>query len=261
MKIVIIGSAYEGLLQVQKLRERGRMQGQADIVICEKSCFASFGQAFLTKCTGWSLEEIKAGYQQEEEKLRLGNISLRLLTKALFVDPENRVVTLQQAWCGTPEHLSYDLLILATGRSEGVPDVPGSSLFGVQTMGSLEDFLFFREMTKSRFAHFIALQGEDPLTLSLCRVLREQGREVTLYGQKDAVLGFTGDVFVDGIRTQQGLLPCDLYLSAFKTNKPQGYLQSLPKALTADGRVTVSAEGETPYAGVYAAGQLAGAAG
>ncbi len=149
MKIVIIGSAYEGLLQVQRLRERGRMQGQADILICEKSCFASFGQEFLKKCTGWSLDKIREEYQKEEEKLRLGNISLRLLTKALLVDPENRVVTLQRAWKETPEQLSYDLLILATGRSERVPDVPGRNLFGVQTLGSLEDFLLFREMTKS----------------------------------------------------------------------------------------------------------------
>ena len=242
MKIVIIGSAYEGLLQVQRLRERGRMQGLADILICEKSCFASFGQEFLKKCTGWSLDKIREEYQKEEEKLRLGNISLRLLTKALLVDPENRVVTLQRAWKETPEQLSYDLLILATGRSERVPDVPGRNLFGVQTLGSLEDFLLFREMTKSRFAHFIALQGENPVILSLCRVLREQGREVTLYGQEGDVLGFT---------------PCDLYLSGCKSTKPQEYLHSLPQAVTADGGLTVDAEGETPYAGVFAAGSLA----
>ncbi len=257
MKIVIIGSAYEGLLQVQRLRERGRMQGQADILICEKSCFASFGQEFLKKCTGWSLDKIREEYQKEEEKLRLGNISLRLLTKALLVDPENRVVTLQRAWKETPEQLSYDLLILATGRSERVPDVPGRNLFGVQTLGSLEDFLLFREMTKSRFAHFIALQGENPVILSLCRVLREQGREVTLYGQEGDVLGFTGDVFVDGIRTRNGIFPCDLYLSGCKSTKPQEYLHSLPQAVTADGGLTVDAEGETPYAGVFAAGSLA----
>lgn len=258
MKVVIIGSAKSGLMQVQKLQSCGMIPEEKEIVICEKTCLASFGQSFLRECCAKSQEEIATAYGNQETLLKGERASLRLLTAARLVDPVNRVVTVQKRESDTPEQLPYDLLILATGRTGSIPDVPGSTLQGVMTLENLEDLLFLKEFTKSRFIRNIVVHGEDDTAQALATALRARGKDVTVLSPKDSIMGFEGNIFVSRLLTRQGEVPCDLYVSRLELDRPGDVIVSLPEALAPDGRLTADAAGKIQrYEGIYAAGRIA----
>lgn len=65
------------------------------------------------------------------------------------IDAAARKVTVCDLATGRVFEDHYDKLVLATGSSNRVPQVPGSDRVGVQTLKTVEDLIFLKEFVRT----------------------------------------------------------------------------------------------------------------
>ena len=108
-------------------------------------------------------------------------IALRLSARVVRVDPQARVVELADG-----ETVTYDRLVLATGASAALPNIPGSDAPGVFVYRTSEDIKRIRSAAKGVGTGIVV--GGGLLGLEAARVLLDAGLAVHVVEASDTLL-------------------------------------------------------------------------
>ena len=104
-------------------------------------------------------------------------IDLRTGHRAEAIDRTAKTVTGRDLK-GREFEISYDKLLIATGASPIIPDLPGFDLPGVMALKSLEDGKRIKDFIRSRDVKKVIIIGMGYIALEMCEALRERDIEI-----------------------------------------------------------------------------------
>ena len=109
------------------------------------------------------------------EKFREGGIDVRTRTRVSGIDMARGVVELQEN-----QNIPYDFLVMATGASAFVPDMPGLDLPDVFALRNLEDAILIKTRLKEKNAKRVVIIGGGFIGLEMCEALHTAGIAATI---------------------------------------------------------------------------------
>ena len=175
--VVVIGAGLAAAHAVETLREGGF---DGSITLVGREPHPPYERPPLTKSFLSGAKPIESAFPHDSDWYDGQRIRLLADTTATAIDREAGTVTLD-----TGEALSYGTLLLATGASPRVPDLPGAdTAFYVRTIADSE-----RLKDALEKGGRVAIVGGGWIGLEVAAAARGYGREVTVLEQFDLPLG------------------------------------------------------------------------
>ncbi|HRV45040.1 MAG TPA: FAD-dependent oxidoreductase [Smithellaceae bacterium] len=109
------------------------------------------------------------------EKFREGGIDAQLFARVEGIDPARGEVALQDG-----RIFPYDVLVMATGTSAFVPELPGLDLPGVVSLRNLEDAIHIKTWLKEKNARRVVTIGGGFIGLEMSEALSAAGIATTI---------------------------------------------------------------------------------
>ena len=269
--VVVIGAGLTAANAVQTLRESGF---GGSITLVGREPHPPYERPPLTKGFLTGADPIESAFPHESDWYDTQRIRLLTDTSAVGIDREARTVALS-----TGETLPYDALLIATGASPRVPDLPGAdTAFYVRTIDDSEKLKeAFQEGGR------VAIVGGGWIGLEVAAAARGYGRDVTVLEQFDLPLGHilgtdiatylrdlhtrngvdvrTGvtvsAITPDGVETSAGSVPADIVVVAVGV-APETAL-ARDAGLEVDNGIVVDEHLRTADPRILAAGDVANA--
>ena len=213
------------------------------------------------------------------EKFREGGIDVLLQTRVLGVDQAGGVVELQDG-----RKVPYDVMVMATGTSAVVPDMPGIDLPGVVSLRNLEDAIRIKTWLREKNAKRVVIVGGGFIGLEMSEALAAAGIQTTIIHKDplpanrwDAALSkmMLEELQVNGVEfaanaaaltiekggkalltvtTDQGEYEGDLVLLAIGVRPNASLAKAAGLKIGPSGAIAVNFAQQTSLANVYAAG-------
>jgi NADPH-dependent 2,4-dienoyl-CoA reductase/sulfur reductase-like enzyme len=189
---------------------------------------------------------------------------------------------------GKTFHLSYDKLLIATGATPIIPDLPGCDLPGVMGLKSLDDGRRIKQFIGEKNVRRIAVIGMGYIALEMCEALRARGLEVDMVKPRPVFLPWLHEDLAHMVRKEveakgvgvhpghnineiqeedQGLkvlcedlvLDCELVLVAIGIKPVSGFAKKAGLELGPGNAIAVDRTLRTSDEDIYAAGDCADA--
>ncbi len=177
MKLLIIGGDAAGMSAASRAK---RNIPDMDVTVLEKSFDVSYsacGMPYNIADTEREIEDLVVRQARVfREKQGINLLTGHLVEK---IDPADRKVF------GTTNQekafeFSYDKLLIATGGSPIVPDLPGFDLPGIMALKSLDDGRKIKAYIKNHHVNKVVIIGMGYIGLEMCEALRAQSIEVNM---------------------------------------------------------------------------------
>ncbi|MDZ7698177.1 MAG: FAD-dependent oxidoreductase [Deltaproteobacteria bacterium] len=177
MRFVIIGGDAAGMSAASRFR---RSMPDAEVVVLEKSGDVSYSACGMPYNIADSEREMDDLVVRRAEVFReKQGIDLKTGHTAVGIDREGHSVEGIQS-DGTPFNISYDKLLIATGASPVIPDLPGFNLPGVLALKTLENGRRIKEFIRRKEVKSVVIIGMGYIALEMCETFRERGIEVSM---------------------------------------------------------------------------------
>ena len=232
------------------------------------------------------LDSLNKAIQAKETELNAQGITAHLRHEVRGIDAAARKVTVCDFATGRVFEDHYDKLVLATGSSNRVPQVPGSDRVGVQTLKTVEDLIFLKEFVRTPYVRDIVILGGSWAGLEIAKSFLKLGRNVRIIEKEQQLLpqfdpevskliqkeleaqgvqfnlgeqvrSFPGRTFVEQVQTNRGTYPCDLCVVAIGVTPNTGLLAGTGAQLAPNGAVLIGADLATSVPNIYAVGDCA----
>ncbi|UCB57751.1 MAG: NAD(P)/FAD-dependent oxidoreductase [Candidatus Omnitrophota bacterium] len=177
MKYLIIGGSAAGVACAETLRKHDK---SSEIAVISDEVFPLYSRCLLTYLLAGSIDESKL-YFKDKTFYEDNNIKFYLCKKAVSIDRKEKSITLKDR-----TKISYDKLLLATGASPKLVDVPGIDKKGVFTVRKIDDARSIMKMLNK--VERIAVLGGGLIGLRDAYALRQRGKEVAVIVKSPQVL-------------------------------------------------------------------------
>jgi 3-phenylpropionate/trans-cinnamate dioxygenase ferredoxin reductase component len=274
-RIVIIGASLAGASAALALREQGF---QGEVLLIGEEDHRPYERPPLSKAILLG-DADEPDWVADAETYTAKGITLLPGTVATAIDRDRKVVV-----AGGAEH-PYDKLLITTGSSPRLLDVPGADLDGIATLRTLDDSLALRarfvpgaqvaivgagwigcEVAAAARKHEASVIMIEPLSQPLFRVVGEQvgGAFADLHRGHDVdlrlgtqVIGFSGDGAVSSVQLAGGVsVPADTVVVGVGA-EPNLALADAAGLELAGGGIAVDAALQSSDPDIYAAGDVA----
>ena len=142
MKVLVLGGVAAGTKVAAKLKRADR---DCEVLILTKGKDISYAGCGLPYYVGGVIQERGALIVNTPEKFaKLTGAQVCTQTEAVAVRPGEHVVEAKDLQTGEVKSYAYDKLVIATGASPFVPDIPGLDLKNVFVMRTPEDAVALR---------------------------------------------------------------------------------------------------------------------
>ncbi len=191
-QVVIIGGVTAGPKTAARLR---RLNENLGITIVEQRHFLSYAGCGLPSYISGAVSSPKALMSIGDGTIRdvnffesIQNITIAKSSRAEKIDREHQTVYIKNLETGAESTLRYDYLVLATGGSPIVPDIPGIHNPGIYTLRSLEDAEKIKQELSVRRAREVFILGGGLIGASAVEALIETGARITMLERKAYIL-------------------------------------------------------------------------
>lgn len=185
-KIVIIGGVAGGASAAARLR---RLDEEAEIVMLERGADISFANCGLPYYVGGVIPARQSLLVQTPAAMRSRfNIDVRTLNEAIRIEPDQKVVVINDLARGTEYKESYDYLILCPGAAPIIPDIPGVTGENVFIVRNIPDSDRIKQYVESTDARQAVIIGGGFVGLEMAEMMLERGLEVALVEASSQVM-------------------------------------------------------------------------
>lgn len=209
MKILILGGVAAGTKVAAKLKRENR---DLDVMILTKGKHISYAGCGLPYYVGnviHNKEELIVNTPQKFTALT--GVSVKTETEAVSLDTSAKTVLAKDLTTGETSSYSYDKLVIATGASPFVPDIPGLNLKNVFVMRTPEDAISLRAAVEDGSIKRAVVAGGGFIGLEVAENLASQGVKVSVIDFAPHVLpNFLDPEFseyVENKMSDQGIVP------------------------------------------------------
>ncbi len=265
-----------------------RNNPELEITVLEKTedvSYSACGMPYNIADPSKNIEELvvrSAGAFREKQ-------GINLLTghTAETIDPANRLVSGTTSE-GETFSFDYDDLLIATGGSSIIPDIPGSDLPGVKALKSLDDGRKIKAYLEEHQVKNVVIIGMGYIGLEMCEALRARGIHVSMAKPNPRLLPWMENdlaqmvqkeledngvqlhlgMQVDSIQAADGklqvtgpdsVIDADMVLFAIGIQPNSALAQSAGLSLGPDNAIAVDRMMKTSHDHIYAAGDCADA--
>ena len=196
MNIVVIGGVAAGTKTAAKLMRRDR---SANVTVYTKSLDISYAGCGLPYYVGGDIHSRDELIVNTPAKYTgLTGVSVKTGMEAVSVDAAAKAVKFANG-----EVVPYDKLVIATGATPFVPNVPGTQLPGVFTMRTPDDAIGMRAYVENNSCRSAVVVGGGFIGLEIAENLMARGVNVTVVDMASQVMPNLFDAeFADYIRRQ-----------------------------------------------------------
>lgn len=209
MKILILGGVAAGTKVAAKLKRENR---DLDVMILTKGKHISYAGCGLPYYVGnviHNKEELIVNTPQKFTALT--GVSVKTETEAVSLDTAAKTVLAKDLKTGETASYSYDKLVIATGASPFIPDIPGLDLKNVFVMRTPEDAISLRAAVEEGSIKRAVVAGGGFIGLEVAENLASQGVKVSVIDFAPHVLpNFLDPEFseyVENRMADQGIMP------------------------------------------------------
>ncbi|MDZ7761168.1 MAG: FAD-dependent oxidoreductase [Desulfovermiculus sp.] len=198
MRLVIIGGDAAGMSAASRFK---RKSPDSEVIVLEQThdvSYSACGMPYNISAPNRPIDDLVVRSAKVfEEKL---HIDLRLGHKVTKIDPNQKKVIAETAQ-GTLE-LTYDKLLIATGASPILPDVPGIDLPGVMPLKSLEHGRGIKEYLFRNKVERAVIIGMGYIALEMAEALRTRGIDVAMVKPRPQLLPWMDPELSDMIKAE-----------------------------------------------------------
>ena len=184
MRIVIIGGNAAGMTAASRAK---RLDPRLDVTILEKGPLISYSTCGIPY---FMADEVRSDDLVTFTPARLRQqrgIEAHVHAHVDAVHPSRRRVEVRREDTGQTLTFAFDRLVLATGVRPRDSVIAGASLGNVFSITSLDDAIRIRPSIES--ASRVAIVGGGYVGLEMAEALRKKKKAVTLFEQRDHVMG------------------------------------------------------------------------
>lgn len=285
MKLVIIGSVAAGTSVAAKAR---RNNEEVEITIYDRDVDISYSGCGIPYYVGGEVETRDELTPRDAAFFKKRyNIDIRTSHDVTAVDPEAKTVTVTNMLNGETFTDRYDILVLATGATSVIPDIPGVQRPNVFPIRNIQNGEAVRTFVDTHAPKHATVVGSGFIGLELAEQLKSRGIEVTIierlpqvmppldrdmayrveeYLAKqgielvlgDTVVEFLGDDLVHTVQTADDRsIATDLVILSVGVRPNVELAQAIGVKLGETGAIAVNEYMQTNVPDVYAAGDVA----
>ncbi len=177
MRFVVIGGDAAGMSAASRAK---RHQPDMDVVVLEKTGDVSYSACGMPYAIGDPQREMDELIVRRADVFRKKQ-GIDLLTNHTVktIDPENQNVK-GTTLSGESFAYDYDKLLIATGASAIIPDLPGTGLPGVMALKNLEEGRRIKNYIREKKVKKTMIIGMGYIALEMCEALRSLGIAVDM---------------------------------------------------------------------------------
>ncbi len=154
-KVIIIGAVGGGATTASQIR---KLDNEIEIVLLEKSSYLSYGACGMPYYLGDVIKERESLFATTPEKLHTQkNIDVRMHHEALKIDRSKKVLSIRDHDKNQDYEEAYDYLVIATGATPFLPDIPGMHQIPAFHLRTVEDM--------DRIKQFVETSKPDKCTI------------------------------------------------------------------------------------------------
>ncbi|MGA2671401.1 MAG: FAD-dependent oxidoreductase [Dehalococcoidia bacterium] len=205
-KILVIGGTACGPKAAARAR---RCDPEAQITIIEQSPYISSATCGLPYyIDGIIPNQDSLTVRGPRYFKQVLNIDVLVSTRALSIDRSSRKVQILDMATNSTSALEYDKLVLATGTSPVVPDIPGVKLAGIHTLSNITDAVAVKKYLTPEIKQATII-GAGLIGMEMAESLASLGVGVTVVEMKDwllpSLLDFEMAAYVEKQARQKGV--------------------------------------------------------
>jgi NADPH-dependent 2,4-dienoyl-CoA reductase/sulfur reductase-like enzyme/rhodanese-related sulfurtransferase/two-component sensor histidine kinase len=192
-RIVVVGGVAAGPKAASRAR---RLDPEARITLFERSNFLAYAGCALPFYISGRLSSRRelfksfTGRENAAQFFRdVKGIEIRNLTEVTAVDRENRTVRYRDLTTGREGNEPYDVLVLATGSSPVIPDIPGRDLGNVLSLHGVADSESIK-LALANMAREVIVLGGGNIAVETAEALTVYGARVTILERQPEILPF-----------------------------------------------------------------------
>ena len=209
MKFVIIGGDAAGMSAASRAK---RNNSDLDVTVLEKTMDVSYSACGMPYNIADPERKIEDLVVREAHVFREKQ-DINLLTGHCVesIDPVGRTVfgtSLQ----GKTFDVSYDKLLIATGATPIIPDLPGFNLSGVMALKSLDDGRKIKAYIQSNHVKKVVIIGMGYIALEMCEALRARSIDVDMIKPRPVFLPWMEKELAEIIRKELEVHQVKLHL-------------------------------------------------
>jgi NADPH-dependent 2,4-dienoyl-CoA reductase/sulfur reductase-like enzyme len=177
MKFVIIGGDAAGMSAASRAK---RNLSDLEVTVLEKTqdvSYSACGMPYNIADPDRDMDDLVVRHAHVFREKQ--GIDLRTGHRVEGIDRTAKTVTGRDLK-GREFDISYDKLLIATGASPIIPDLPGFDLPGVMALKSLEDGKKIKDFIRSQNVKKIVIIGMGYIALEMCEALRERDIKVRM---------------------------------------------------------------------------------
>jgi len=176
--LVIIGGGAGG---ASTAAEAKRNDPSLNVTILQMGNFVSYASCPTPYYIGDIIKDENKLIARTPEKFREGGIDVQLNAEVININLRKNIVEIKDS-----RQFPYDILVMATGTSAIVPDMPGLDLPGVFSLRNLEDAMHIKSWLREKNAKRVIIIGGGFIGLEMSEALHAAGISSTII-HKDAM--------------------------------------------------------------------------
>jgi NADPH-dependent 2,4-dienoyl-CoA reductase/sulfur reductase-like enzyme len=163
------------------------------------------------------------------------------------IDPAKKTVQ-GKTLKGEAFELAYDKLLISTGASPIMPDLPGFDLPGVMALKTLEDGRRIKQFIHDQNVRKAIIIGMGYIALEMCEALHERNIEVHMVKPRPVFLPRMHEKLADMVKDELESNGINVHLGheVERIEKKEGIIQAVCSDLTLEGQMVLVAIGIVP---------------
>lgn len=187
MKILIIGGVAGGATTAARLR---RMDEKAEIVLFEKGEYVSYANCGLPYYIGGTISDRNALFVQTVEGfVDRFNIDIRVKSEVMSIDPEKKLVRVNNLSTGESYDETYDKLVISTGAEPIKPPIAGIDSPRILSLRNVPDMDRIKSYISDNRVKKAVVIGGGFIGLEMVENLHELGIDVCVIERGNQVMG------------------------------------------------------------------------
>jgi NAD(P)H-nitrite reductase large subunit len=184
-KYVIVGNSIAAIHAVEGIRER---DAQGSIVLISDEACPVYSRPLISYWLGGKVTEDRMAYRPPSF-YDDHNVQAILGQTAVRLDPHAKKIILEDQ-----TEIRFDKLLLATGGSPFIPDMPGRELQGIFSFTTIEDAKCLKEFIQAQQVKKAVVLGGGLIGLKATEALIALNVQVTIIELADRILSATFDL-------------------------------------------------------------------
>ncbi|MBW2202153.1 MAG: FAD-dependent oxidoreductase [Deltaproteobacteria bacterium] len=245
MNFVIIGGDAAGMSAASRAK---RNQPDLKVTVLEKTMDVSYsacGMPYNIADPGRAIDDLVVRHAKVFREKQ--DINLLTGYRAEKIDPVHKTVS-GTSREGKNFEFSFDGLLIATGASPIIPDLPGFDLPAVMALKSLEDGRKIKQFIKSNAVKKVIILGMGYIALEMCEALRALQIDIDMIKPRPVFLPWLNGEMAQVVKKAVESNNVNLYPGKMveKIEKSGDRLRVVCGDLTLEGDMVIVAVGVTP---------------